>query len=437
MTAASREALKERLDAHREDMLCDLSALVSVKSRTDDIGATRAALRFVIEKAEGWGMKTGYTSKMDAGYAEIGEGEETVGVLVHVDVVDAGDPARWPFDPFALHLTGDGFLHGRGVADDKGPAIVCLYVLRTFMELGVPLGRKLRLIVGTSEERSWTDMAHYAAEFGMPDFGFSPDGDFPIFNIEKGYCDMRLIFPETGLLDEIERAHSGQSPNSVPSKAAFKRRGREERVFAGVAAHSSVPWEGDNALLKLAAAAAAEGFCFGRFIADMFPDEFASPLGLGDGGDTYEGIFVGRTVACPTVLRKTDEGIMLNVNIRLRYGTGRARLEDAFARRADEYGYTFSVSEYTPPMMVNPRQPFLQQMLAVYRSFGYPGGVEVADGASYAAAMRNCVCFGPVFPGELSSAHMEDERISIESLMRAGLVYAEVLRALGSGSGGN
>lgn len=431
MAFVSRETLKKKLGSYRDELLCDLRALVAVKSRTDDAAATRAALRLVIEKARAWGMCAGYTSKMDAGFAQIGQGDETIGILVHVDVVDVGDPARWPFDPFELVLTSDGMLHGRGVADDKGPAVVCLYVLRALMELGVPLARKLRLIVGTSEEGTWTDMVSYAAEFGMPDFGFSPDGEFPIFNIEKGYCDMLLTFPEAGRLAQIERAHSGESPNSVPSHAVLKLKGKAEQVFTGVAVHSSVPQEGDNALVKLAYAAAEEGFSFARFVTDMFLDQYASPLGLDDGSDMYNGVFVSRTVACPTVLRKTDAGVALNVNIRLRCGVDRTRLEAAFARRADEYGYTFSAAEYTPPMMVDSRLPFLQKMLAIYRSFGYAGGFEVADGSSYAAAMRNCVCFGPVFPGEPSLAHTEDERISLDALMRAGLIYAEVLQALG------
>lgn len=432
MGGGFRKTLVEKLEAHREDILSDLGALVAIRSRTGDVEETRAALRFVIEKAGEMGMRTGYTREMDAGYAEIGDGDETVGVLVHVDVVDAGDPARWPHDPFVLTQTEDGFLHGRGIVDDKGPAIVCLHALKAILETGAPLKRRLRLIVGTSEEGAWTDMAHYIGEFGMPDYGFSPDGDFPIYNIEKGYCDARLVFPEAGRLSEIEEAFSGESPNSVPSRAYLKLRGKDGQTFFGVAVHSSAPREGDNALLKLALAAADEGFLFGAFLRDMFPDEFASPLALGGEGDTWDGIYVGRTVACPTVLRLTDAGVALNVNIRCRFGTDRAQLDRALARRAGEYGYAYAFAEYTPPTMVDPRLPFLQKMLAAYRAHGGEGDFRVAGGSSYAAAMKNCVCFGPVFPGELSSAHREDERIHAESLMRAAYIYAEYL--LGEGA---
>jgi len=51
----------------------------------------------------------------------------------------------------------------------------------------------------------------------------------------------------------------------------------------------------------------------------------------------------------------------------------------------------------------------------------------VADGASYAAAFPNSVCWGPILPGDLSCAHMEDERLSMSSFMRACYIYGEYL----------
>lgn len=431
MKSITRESLHKQIASHREDIIRDTKALVAIPSRTGNKEKTDEALRFVIEKAKAMGMRTGYTKGMDAGYAEIGAGEQTVGVLVHVDVVDIGDPEGWPHDPFDLVMTDDGFLHGRGIVDDKGPVIMSLYAFKSIMELKIPLKHRLRLIVGTCEEDIWTDMANYFAEYGMPDFGFSPDGDFPIFNIEKGYCDIHVMFREKGRLGEIKEARAGESPNSIPSKAYLKLNGGEQQVFTGIAVHSSEPQNGDNAILKLAKAAANEGLLFGKFITKMFPDEFASGLVLDDGSNTYDGVYVGRTISSPTVLRRKDDGIFLNVNIRSRYGVDKKWLDDAFARHAKEYDYTYSFYEFTAPMMVDPRLPFMQEMMEVYRSYGYPGEFLVAGGASYAATMKNCVSFGPIFPGELSCAHMEDERLLVESMMKATDIYAEYLVVCG------
>lgn len=61
------------------------------------------------------------------GYAEIGEGEELIGILVHLDVVPAGN--GWIFPPFALS-SADGKLFGRGVSDDKGPAVASIFAMK-------------------------------------------------------------------------------------------------------------------------------------------------------------------------------------------------------------------------------------------------------------------------------------------------------------------
>ena len=57
------------------------------------------------------------------GWAQIGEGEEIIGIAAHLDVVPAGD--GWNTDPFTLTQKGDT-VYGRGVSDDKGAVIASL-----------------------------------------------------------------------------------------------------------------------------------------------------------------------------------------------------------------------------------------------------------------------------------------------------------------------
>ena len=87
-----------------------------------------------------------------AGHIDFGEGEETLGILGHVDVMPAGD--GWVCDPFSGEVI-DGKLYGRGIIDDKGPTIVCLYAIKILRELGLPLRRKIRVILGANEETNW------------------------------------------------------------------------------------------------------------------------------------------------------------------------------------------------------------------------------------------------------------------------------------------
>ena len=103
----------------------------------------------------------GFSSRSLDGYCGVidyGEGEETLVIMAHLDVVPAG--SGWTSDPFTL-TRRDGRLIGRGVLDDKGPAISSLYALKAVKEAGVPLRRKVRIFLGCDEERGWSCVNRY------------------------------------------------------------------------------------------------------------------------------------------------------------------------------------------------------------------------------------------------------------------------------------
>ena len=64
--------------------------------------------------------------KMTA-YAEVGTGNELMGILVHLDIVPAGD--GWKYNPFEIHIE-DNKIYGRGVTDDKGPTIAVIHAIK-------------------------------------------------------------------------------------------------------------------------------------------------------------------------------------------------------------------------------------------------------------------------------------------------------------------
>ena len=125
-----------------------------------------------------------------AGYLEFGEGEESVGILCHVDVVPEGD--GWYSDPYAAEIR-DGKIFARGAIDDKGPTMAAYYAMKIVKELGLPLNRRVRMIIGTDEESDWRCVDHYFKHEEMPTVGFAPDADFPIIFAEKGISDFDLV----------------------------------------------------------------------------------------------------------------------------------------------------------------------------------------------------------------------------------------------------
>ena len=166
--------------------------------------------------------RMGFAARNIDGYAgeiSLGQGEQTMGMLAHLDIVPAGD--GWPHDPFGCEME-NGRVYGRGVQDDKGPAVAALFALRAVKEAGVELKDGVRLILGTDEESGMRGLRYYKEHEPMPDYGFSPDADYPLINIEKGGVGIALSAVSAGEEDAeipIYEMNAGVRANVVPGTA--------------------------------------------------------------------------------------------------------------------------------------------------------------------------------------------------------------------------
>ena len=152
------QALNQKIDAYiaqnKEQLLKDIAALVAVNSveGTPEEGAPygagpRAALDKTLELAAGMGLATRNCENY-IGYAELAgkDPEKYLATICHVDVVPVGN--GWTADPFTMRIQ-DGWLLGRGVADDKGPMVATLYALKFLKEQGYELRYPIRALAGT------------------------------------------------------------------------------------------------------------------------------------------------------------------------------------------------------------------------------------------------------------------------------------------------
>lgn len=147
------------------------------------------------------------------GYASLGgDGEKYLATITHVDVVPAGP--GWIADPFTMR-DREGYILGRGVIDDKGPSVICMYALKFLKEEGISLRYPIRALFGANEETGMKDVEHYLANYPAPLFCFSPDADFPLICGEKGIWHGRMSALTKA--ENIVSISGGVAPNAVPS----------------------------------------------------------------------------------------------------------------------------------------------------------------------------------------------------------------------------
>lgn len=421
-----------------------------------------------LESARAHGLETRLAAGGDVGIAEIGPaGAETLGILAHVDVVAPGDERAWTRSPWGE--LADGAVWGRGSVDDKGPLVLCLWSLKAVLDSGAALRRRVRFIVGTMEEIDWEDMRAYLAEESPPDFGFTPDGEFPVINREKGHCDVVLRF--TGESSRRLGAYrlvaleGGVAANAVPCSAeatlegpglgrallGLERSGRpvtvelldpagtRARVSAlGKAVHSSVPERGDNAIMRLCdflSGLGSNGFI--DFVRDVFfpcqrgerrPDYLATGLGLQTRPETALGEYVGPTSASPDVARSDEGGLSLTVNLRCAFGQTEEEIRAAFEGASERYGYSASTEGFLPALCISRDEPFMRALYEAYEEgSARPGEYILAPGTSYAKAMPRVAAFGPIFPGSPDLCHEVDERMTLEDMDACVSVYARAI----------
>ncbi|HML36910.1 MAG TPA: Sapep family Mn(2+)-dependent dipeptidase [Bacillota bacterium] len=419
------------------DALCRFIRIESISNHDEKV---REALDFVLDMGRSLGFNAEARLNGQVGVIEIGQGDETLGILSHVDVVGPGNLGKWTTKPFEPVIK-DGRIYGRGALDDKGATIASLFAMKAVCDQGTPLKKKVQMILGTREEVEWTDMTAYVKEFPLPDYGFTPDGEFPLCNIEKGCIDIVMSFPLDDCAGDgryLSLIDSGTAPNIVPGVCTAEiteiRNGKttvQPIEVLGRSVHSCAPEKGENAIFKLAEKVKEidlkknkllELLCM---VSERFGDMYGGSVGLRSESEYYNGEFVHRNVLSPTLFKVEDRCARINVNIRSAYGAKEEEIVGAMKALALSYGGEVVKVTILPAVYVSKDRPFVRAMAEAYEeATGLKNEFVLAYGGSYAKAMPNIVSWGPIFPGEEDTCHEENEYISIESLMDNAKIFS-------------
>jgi succinyl-diaminopimelate desuccinylase len=390
------------------------------------------------------------------GYVDYGYGDEMLGILTHVDVVPAGD--GWSADPFE-GTEKDGKLYGRGSIDNKGPAIAALYAIKALKDNCIQLNKQVRLMFGTDEETTWQDMEFYKKNERHPDIAFSPDGEFPVINTEKGSMHFELyadFTPAQGEGIKLISFESGTRPNVVPNKAecvietnfedikkrveGFKcpiggllscedlSKGKVRLHAAGKSAHGSLPENGVNA------AASLIGFLNTLPLADGGVEGsirlLAERIGYGYNGEGLElnvrDDMSGRLTCCLGALSINNGRFEAKIDIRYPVSYTKEFVDEKLEKYFSGFEIKYILS--LPTHYVPEDSPLVSTLKEVYEEVtGEKAYCIAIGGATYARAFPNAVTYGPLFPGKPNVEHGPDEYIEIDTLMKTAQIIANAI----------
>ena len=449
------------IEKNMDGLLADLQGCIRIPSvYTEDTSGypygkpVQDCLEYVLGCAEKLGFST-VNMDNQVGWCEYGSGEEMVAVLGHLDVVPEGD--GWTVDPYGGEVK-DGRIYGRGTMDDKGPTMCALYALKAIAEAGVPLNRRIRILFGLNEETGSADMAYYKAHGGeIPVMGFTPDGEYPIINGEKGLINeaYRCAFTQQGAL-QVKSMWGGTAHNIVPNYAKAEllcEAALAEQILAmtaekitctktgdgvlveaaGVNAHGGTPWEGENAIGRLCQFLAKLPF---KGDIKTAIDFLAERIGMEcDGkslGIAMEDEVSGILTMNLGVLRADAESMEVKLNYR--YPVTRHFEECGPQTQAafEAAGFVRTVAGHKAKLYMPPEHPLVRKLLKVYTD--YTGDTVSAPksigGGTYAKMLPNVLAFGPIFPGDEVREHKPDEFMELSRLADNANILAEAMYAL-------
>lgn len=440
--------ISDKILNYKDEILEDVINLVRIQSVREEpcegkpFGEDPAkALDYCINLAKNMGFKV----KNVDGYAahiEYGKGEGLVGVLSHCDVVPAGE--GWTYPPFSGEIVGNR-IYGRGTSDDKNAVISAIYCLKALKDLKIIPKRRIRVIIGASEECGSEDMKYYFSHEEMPDYAFTPDSEYPICNREKGILHIGFECAHDG--KSIISCGSGSAPNIVPVSAeanvkmsagelekAASSLEEEGARFAvtksngssivrcfGKSAHASTPEDGVNAaswLVKLLHKSLGKDA--GSII--RFLDE---AVGLKYDG-AQMGVAMSDKESGPLTLnlgilnfdKDKDSAV---IDIRYPVTKNGSEILEIIKKKAEEYDVNMNVLSNAEPLYVKEDSTLVSKLKHAYETVtGQEGKTYSTGGGTYAKELANHgVAFGAgIKPLSYNNIHGADEFLEIDDFMK-------------------
>lgn len=206
--------IKQGAQALSESVTAFLSDLIRIRSLSGHESDVVERVRYEMQTA---GFQDVVVDLFGNVRGVLGDRGPLIAYDAHLDTVDVGNEENWDEDPYSGQVR-DGWLHGRGAADQKAGMAAIIFAGKLLKDLGLELPFRF-LAVGSVQEE---DCDGLCWQFLVREEGLQPD------------C---VVLTEPTLLN-VYRGHRGRMEIRV--------------TVPGVSAHGSAPERGQNAIYRMA-----------------------------------------------------------------------------------------------------------------------------------------------------------------------------------------
>ncbi|MEQ2562695.1 Sapep family Mn(2+)-dependent dipeptidase [Ventrimonas sp. CLA-AP-H27] len=453
-----KQTIDQWIEANQEDFVKDLAKLVAIPSisvENDGPWPFGEECKNVLDKATEIARGYGFTvvnHEYHCGSCVVpgtGEHPKRIGMFAHLDVVPLGD--GWQYPPLGCTLK-DGYLIGRGVGDNKGPAICALYALRFLKEHKIELKNDVMIYFGLSEETGMKDIEYFCKTQQIPDLCLVTDTNFPICYGEKGLLRAELNFQTEGNLVDF---HAGSVVNVIPSKAevllsgvsleevksqlgeqaalTVEADGPNVRITAaGVSRHAAFPEGAVNAVQVLAAALSGTTLLHGscadavKGLAELTSDFY------GEGADiAFEDEASGKLTAVGSVVRMEEGNLKVLFDVRYSVTADGEEVSRRFGACSEKKGFSFKVTELSRPAYQPIDRPYIPLLCDICDDvLGKHYEPYTMGGGTYSRKLPVAVGFGPGVPDAVNpfesghgQGHQPDECVPLQMLLNGLKTY--------------
>lgn len=367
------QSIIEAVDSFKDEMIQSILELVridSVEGEASEDAPFGHGVKQALLRALDIGGRLGFdTVNLDnrIGYAQYGRGEDSyVCAIGHVDVVPAGE--GWKQPPFSGYME-NGTIYSRGVLDNKGPVLACLYGLAALKKLGLTLKHPVRIIFGCDEETGFEDLKYYLTKENPPIYGFTPDCKYPVVYSERGRAVVRIL----GKKDSLQPFFKFVNQYFIGARNTGDRLG-----------------------------------------IDFFHEEYG----------TME--MRGYKLGC------ADETVSFDVTLSYPGGFSIGQVMEKIGEKVSDSGLHTELLTNYDPVIFEKDSPMVKALQESYEIVtGRDGTPVTTTGGTYAKGMPGIVPFGPSFPGQKGIGHNPNEWMTVEDLISNARIYALALYRLG------